>query len=215
MTVTDVRQFLMDINLGKLDIPCFSEFIDFFMDMSKRQIWNYVHYSPLVRVAEQFLNDNDHIHICIKKYKADLSGFYFATKLIDYMKTSNPCIPSNQQSLVDLQQFTAKEYIQLKSVLGLGMRKITTLSLEYVNALWRSLAEEFDLPSPTAIIKEIVCGSLEITWLILPHLADIILLKSKKPKAVKFFRAEVIILLQVDDVTVYDEQTMVRQAIPN
>ena len=87
--------------------------------------------------------------------------------------------------------------------------KISDISLSYVNDLWTELAEEFDLPSLTAIIDKIVAGSIEITWLVLPHLAATIILKSKLLRAVKFFRQHHIINLMVDEDVIYDENQMV------
>ena len=72
------------------------------------------------------------------------------------------------------------------------------------------LAEEFDLPLLTTVIKKIVPGSLMITWLVFPHIAEIIELKSKSSTAIKFFRKNNIVSLAVDGVTVYDEQQMVK-----
>ena len=108
-----------------------------------------------------------------------------------------------------LPKLTKKQYRSLKVVLNLDTRKISELSLNYVRELWEKFAEEFDLPLLTTILKKIVPGSLEITWLVLQHIVEIIELKSRTPKAVKFFRNHNIVLLQVDSVTVYDEQQMV------
>ena len=159
-------------------------------------------------MAEKFLHDNSHIQDQIKQYKGDLSGFFIATKLIDYIKMKGLSSENMEEEDEDLQ-FTAKQYKTLKAVLNLGRRKISKLSLDYVHNLWRILAEEFDLPSLTAVIKTIVDGSLVITWFVLPHLVEMIVSRSKSPKSVKFFRAHQIVLLQVDDLTVYDERKMV------
>ena len=106
-------------------------------------------------------------------------------------------------------KLTKQQYKSLKVVLNLETRKISDLSLDYVHEVWKKFAEEFDLPSPTAVIGKIVPGSLEITWFILHHVAQMIEQKLKTSKVVKFFRNHKIVLLAVDDVVVFDEQQMV------
>ena len=74
----------------------------------------------------------------------------------------------------------------------------------YVDELWRSLAEEFDLPSLTAVIHSIVDGSLKITWLILSHIAQKI--RATYSKALRFYQLHSIVELYIDDDCLYDEQ---------
>ena len=206
--IAHVRQFLIHHFQGDLDIPHCADYSEIFTDLTKRKVWTYQHHSPLEMMAKKFLHDNSHIQDEIKQYKGDLSGFFIATKLIDYIEINSLTSEDMEEENEDLQ-FTAKQYTTLKVVLNLGRRKISKLSLDYVHNLWRKLAEEFDLPSLTAVIKTIVDCSLVITWFVLPHLVEMIVLKSKSPKSVKFFRTHQIVLLQVDDLTIYDEQKMV------
>ena len=84
---------------------------------------------------------------------------------------------------------------------------MSAITLSYVDELWRSLAEEFDLPCLTAVIHSIIEGSLVVTWLILPHIAEIVVATSTK--VIKFFRRHGIVLVMIDNDTVYDEEKMV------
>jgi hypothetical protein len=80
------------------------------------------------------------------------------------------------------------------------------MTLSYVDELWRSLAEEFDLPCLTAVIQSIVKGSLHITWYVPPHIAKKIIEKTTTAKATPFFQKHRIALLQIDDYVIYDEK---------
>lgn len=208
--ITQVRQFLIHKSQGDLDISTSSEFSVMFADLTKQKVWTYQHSSPLEMLTDKFLQNDQVLQDKIKQYKGDLSGFLLATKLIEYV-TLNPLSDEEMEEEEDfpLPKLTKKQYRSLKVVLNLDTRKISELSLNYVRELWEKFAEEFDLPLLTTIIKKIVPGSLEITWLVLQHIVEIIELKSKTPKAVKFFHNHNIVLLQVDGVTVYNEQLLV------
>ena len=84
---------------------------------------------------------------------------------------------------------------------------MSAVTLSYVDELWRSLAEEFDLPSLTAVIHSIIEGSLVVTWLVLPHIAEKIIANSSK--ATKFFRHLGIVELAIDECIIYDAEQMV------
>ena len=82
-------------------------------------------------------------------------------------------------------------------------RKVSQLSLEYVVKLWESFAEEYEIPSLTAVIDRIVAGSLEVTWRVPQHIADAILPRSN------FFQNYGIVLISINGVIIYDEKQMV------
>jgi hypothetical protein len=69
--------------------------------------------------------------------------------------------------------------------------------------LWQSFAEEYEIPSLTAVIDRIVAGSLEVTWRVPQHIAKAIVARSH------FFRSHSIVLVFIDDDIIYDEKQMV------
>ena len=99
-----------------------------------------------------------------------------------------------------------KYYRKLKIKLKLDKR-ITELTLSYVNKLWQSLAEEFDLPSLTAVLDKIIDGSLVISWQILPHIADMI--RASSSKALRFYQRHGIVEVHIDDHLLYNEEWIV------
>ena len=44
--------------------------------------------------------------------------------------------------------------------------------LDFVHEMWKALQKEFNLPTLTAVIDIILEGSLNITWLVLPHVVE-------------------------------------------
>ena len=90
-------------------------------------------------------------------------------------------------------------------------RKVSALTLSHVDKLWRSLAKEFDLPCLTAVIHSIITGSLEVTWLILPHIAEQVITKAKAIESNKIFEFHEhdeleIVELKIDEVILYDKK---------
>ena len=105
-----------------------------------------------------------------------------------------------------------KHYRKLTVTLKLDRKiKLSEKTLDYVDTLWKALIEEFNLPSLTAVIDRIVKGSLGITWLILPHVAEKI--RSIYSKALRFYQNHSIVELYIDDDLLYHEQWIVSVCI--
>ena len=199
--ISNVRHFL--ITFFKCDLPETSDLKKLFTTITLNDLWDYHHYSPLERLVDQFLPSDQEVGKLMKAYKARLSGFYLTTKLIDYIEYQNlSADDSDEEYDQPSPKLTTKQYKKIKVVLQLE-RKISQISLDYVEKLWQSFAEEYEIPSLTAVIDRIVAGSLEVTWRVPHHIADAILPRSK------FFRSHGIVLVFIDDVIIYDEKQMV------
>ena len=199
--ISNVRDFL--ITFFKFDFPETSNLKKLFTTVTLNDLWDYHHYSPLERLINQFLPSDEEVGSLMKAYKAHLSGFYLTTKLIDYIEYQNFSVDdSDEECDQPSPKLTIKQYKKIKVVLQLE-RKISQFSLDYVVKLWQSFAEEYEIPSLTAVIDRIVTGSLEVTWRVPQHITDAIL-----PRA-KFFRSHGIVLVSIDDVIIYDEKQMV------
>ena len=199
--IRKVRHFL--ITFFKCDFPETTNLEKLFTTVTLSDLWDYNDHSPLEQLINKFLPSNQEVGSLMKEYKARLSGFYLTTKLIDYIEYQNlPADDSNEECDQPSPKLTTEQYKKIKVVLKLK-RKISEVSLDYVVKLWQSFAEEYEIPSLTAVIDRIVTGSLEVTWTVPQHIADAILPRSK------FFRSHGIVLVSIDDVIIYDEKQMV------
>ena len=207
VSVDDVRNFLVHY-LSRDDwIQNPSNLDELFTALSATKLWNYDHYDPLEEITRQFLTDDTDVKKSMSDYKNQLAGFYTTTRIADFIKLSDfEDDEQDPQQPLPVHTYTLKDYRKLKLKLKLD-RKVSAVTLSYVDELWRSLAEEFDLPSLTAVIHSIMEGSLVVTWLILPHIAEKIMTNSSK--AVKFFRRHGIVLVEIDELIAYDEELMV------
>ena len=105
-----------------------------------------------------------------------------------------------------MNSFTLQDYRKLKLRLKLD-RKVSAVTLSYVDELWRSLAEEFDLPCLTTVIHNIVEGSISITWLILLYIEKKI--RSSFSKGLKFYQRHKISEIHIDNDLLYNEEWIV------
>ena len=171
--------------------------------VSVAKLWNYDHYGPLEEVIKQLLPNDSTTKKLISEYKSQLNGYYTATKITDFIKQSKiEAAYQDPDEPLAVRDFSFEDYRKLK--VKLNLPEDHKVSLSHVDQLWRSLAEEFDLPCLTAVIHNIVMGSLEVTWLILPHIADEIFTKADNSK--EFYSNNKIVELRIDDVILYSEE---------
>jgi hypothetical protein len=209
VSVDDVHDFLVHYFLRGDWIHDPPNLDALFRGVSSAKLWNYDHYDPLEEIMKQFLVIDADVKKSVSDYKSQLTGFYTTTRIADFIKlTDFEESEQDPEQPLPTDSFTPKDYRKLKLKLKLN-RKVSAVTLSYVDELWRSLAEEFDIPCLTAVIHNIIEGSLVVTWLILPHIAEKILISGSATKAVKFFRCRGIISVEIDNDTVYDEEQMV------
>ena len=79
-----VRQFM--ISFFECDFPKTMDIKESFATVTLNHLWDYQHYSPVERLANHLLQNDQGLQDLIKTYKACLSGFYLATKLINYIE---------------------------------------------------------------------------------------------------------------------------------
>ena len=203
----DVHQFLVASFQGDCSIPEAPDLTKLFNFVTEAKLWRYDHYVPLQQLAQQFLHDDEQVRKHIADYKNQLSGFCTIMKIVDFVNLSEleELEEDDPQQCFAPEKYIKKDYRILK--LKLKVKNITELTLGYVNTLWQSFAEEFGLPSLTAIIDKIIDGSLVISWLILLHIADKI--RASFSKALRFYQKHGIVEVHIDDDLLYDEEWIV------
>ena len=172
---------------------------EIFSAASRHNLWNYLHHSPVEKLLCRCLPD--HVSM-IREYKEHLSGFCTTTKLIDYIKYTN-IDPREGSNELPLGSYTREQCQKLIVTLDIK-RKVTTVSLKYVQDLWERFAEEFNIPFLTAVIDSILSGSLVIAWLVPPDVAEKIVASARK--STPFFQEHHIISVTVD---VYSDEVKV------
>ena len=199
--VDDVRQVLIAIFHREDCLPQ-TNLKDLFNAVTVNKLWSSEHYHPLEELIERFIPDHRSM---MAKYKGHVSGFHTTTKLIEYMANKNiPC--DDTESPPSEFKSSLPIYRTLKVRLKLD-RRISDVTMDYVHRLWVSFAEEYDIPSLTAVIDKILEGSLEIVWLVLPHIAEMI--AASAHKSLPFLQRHSITYLAIDDDVIYDSSLLV------
>ena len=209
ISALDLRQFLVGFFQRDDFLTDSPDIVKLFDRVTVTRLWDYQHYGPLEKIVRHFLPNCESVRDAVSNYKGYLSGFFATTKIINYIKHLQPqkCEdPAKSGSAATMGKYTAVHYQKLKVKLKLS-RKLSEVSLSYISDLWNAFVEEFDLPSLTAVIDQLIEGSLIVTWLVSPQDAERI--ASNAAKAVPFFRRHQIMTVKVDNRTVYDEDVMV------
>jgi hypothetical protein len=212
----DVHQFLVSFFQSERCIPEASDLTKLFNIITEAKLWRYDHYGPLEELAEKFLPEHNIARKLVSEYKDQLSGFYTTMKIIDFIDLSDlddseddsdsDSEDAAQQSLSPKE--SKKFYRKLKVTLKLDRKtKLSDITMSYVDTLWKSLIDEFNLPPLTAIIKKIVGGSLIITWLVPLQVSSVI--EVSYSKALWFYQQNNIIQIQLDGCILYDEEWIV------
>ena len=215
--VSDVHQFLVSFFQSECCIPEAPDLTKLFNIITEAKLWRYDHYGPLEELAEEFLPDENPARKLVSEYKDQLSGFYIATKIVDFIDlndSDDDCKEeSDDDSKDDTQQSlppreSKKLYRKLKVTLNLDRTiKLSDLTMSYVYTLWKALIREFNLPPLTAILKKIASGSVIITWLVPPQVSTVI--AACYSKALRFYQQHNIVEVQLDGCTLYHEDWIV------
>lgn len=199
----DVRQFLVTFFENDDCIPESNNIVKIFNAVTTNGLWSPQHYGPVETLIQNLLPSDVKVKQLLKDYKSKLNGFHLSCKLVTYIKdhTSLPTNDSGDDPNLPAK-FTLTHYKKLM-VDKEPDRNVSELSLSYVQELWESIAEEFKIPSLTAILLQISAGSLQITWLVPPHWAELI-----RPRST-FCRLHHISIIAIGDHVVYCERQMV------
>ena len=208
VSVDRVRHFLIRYFRSDIWVKKASDLGELFDAVSVAKLWNYDHYGPLEEVIKQLLPSDSTVKKLISEYKRQLNAYYTATKITDFIKRSKiEAAYQDPDQPLAVRDFSFEDYRKLKVKLNLPEgRKLSAVTLSHVDQLWRSLAEEFDLPCLTAVIHSIVTGSLEVTWIILPHMAEHMISEAKALDSEWFYKKNDIVELKIDDFILYSDK---------
>ena len=215
--VSDAHQFLVSFFQSECCIPEAPDLTKLFNIVTEAKLWRYDHYGPLEELAEAFLpDDKDPARKLMSEYKDQLSGFFVATKIVDFIDLSeldDPDDDSSDDSNDENQQsLSRKEYKKLYRELKVTLKlnrtiKFSSITMSYIDTLWKALIKKFNLPPLTAIIKKIVSDSLIISWLVPSQVSSVIAVSYSK--ALGFYLQHNIVQVQLDGRTLYHEEWIV------
>ena len=141
---------------------------EIFRALSKCGLWDYLNYYLLQSIIEEFASDDDELNGMMEEYQKDLTGHILTLEIETYLDASH-----YEHSTVGEGENVADEIAtsppprQLFKKLSVKVDvNVTNHTLNYVNDLWRSLANQVLLPKPAMILQNIAEGCVGIMWLI-------------------------------------------------
>ena len=183
-------------------------FIDLFRLMSGtskyKPLWSYNDYSlvkDLITMVDVDKNCKDRMFSLLQDYISELNGYNVTQELASILPYHlNREYPEPMHTGEYEQDFCEDLRRKLHCYI-----KITNESLQYVANLWSDIQKRFTIPSLTALLYQIIRGSVIITWLIQPSWACCILREILT--SVAFFQDHLIMRVVLDEECIYDEQS--------
>ena len=179
-------------------LPNSSDLMKIFQAMTRNDLWNYSNYFPLESLIEEFGDDTE-LTTQLEQFKKDRSSFQIATKIKDY-------IPAAKSLLAELDEPVESTAIK-QDLLELRVKLdecFADETLDYLEQLWRSLANTLVLPPVSVVLRTIMRQSILVVWLIPAKLG---------PKAIEiarqsaeFFRSYPILSVTIGDECVYEKE---------
>ena len=173
--------------------------LEIFEAITYNGLWDYFHYSPLVRIVQTFGAGDLEMKGWIQSYQKDLKAYLLVTKLEDYIETD----VDNSDPPPAMKAKYSPHYcypVEWKT-------EFTDHSLQYLSDLWEIFSSCYLMPSspPTALLDRVRKGCFSITWLI-PSRFILYLIK-RIQKNSEFFQQHHILRVTVGDRYVYEEVT--------
>ena len=172
-----------------------------FEAITHHELWDYFHYSPLVRIVRRFGSDDPKMEAWVEKYKKDLKSYQLVATIEDYIAPElNTCAdpPPAKKAKYDRRYVCPVEW----------KTDFIDHSLKYLAEVWELFSIHYLVPKspPTALLDRIHIGCVSITWLVPSGLIPRLINRAKIDTT--FFQEHRIIKVTVGDQCVYETETL-------
>ena len=197
----ELRVFLGTFSPGEC-IPETSDIHEIFEALSHKKLWDSWNYLPLKRVVEGFAADDKELESWIEAYEQDLNSYKATTKLIDHIAAAD--LDSTVDESEKEHDKPAKYDKQFYQTLSFKLKaKFTDQTMEYIDKLWKEIADLYDLPHYVILLDSVRKGCVSIVWRIPSHVAPKIL-ETPLPSD-KFYRKHEITRVEYGGEGIYQE----------
>ena len=178
--------------------PSPTSLTEIFEAITHHRLWDYFHYSPLVRIVDTFGSGDPEMKGWVQTYKQDLKAYQLVTTIEEYIEAdlgvADP--PPANCAKYDLRYYRPVEW----------KTKFIDHSLKYLTEVWELFSYHYLVPDspPTALLDRVRRGCFSVTWLV-PSNLTLSLIKRVKSDT-KFFQQHRIVQVTVGDECVYEEK---------
>ena len=183
--IQSVQMFLVSMYKKNItrEIESAKSLDQIFLELSKHGLWDYLNYHLLESIINKFACMDDTLKRMMEKYKHDLTGHILTQKIETYLNathyehTLTDC-DNSADKVISALPFEQKSKLFTKLTAKCDAMVVTDHTLSYVNTLWQSLAQQFQLPQLTLILHDI--AEERITWLIPAELTQHVIKMAKE-----------------------------------
>ena len=171
-----------------------------FEAITRNGLWDYFHYSPLVRIVKKFGHGDPEMETWIKYYKKDLKAYTIVASIEDY-------IESDLDTCTDQSQEDRAKYDPRYNCPVEWKTDFVDHSLQHLMNVWEMFSDRYLVPDspPTALLDRVRKGCVSIMWLIPSYLIPQLVERVKIDTA--FFQKFRILKVTVRGKAVYEETT--------
>lgn len=161
-------------------------------------LWDYNHYSPLVRIVRAFGAEDTEMESWVQAYKKDLKAYLLVTTVEDYIEADlDVCHPPP----VNCAKYDCRYYCPVELKLD---ESFVDHTLRYLADVWEMFSGRCLVPDspPTALLDRVRKGCFSVTWLIPSSL--VLSLAKRIEVNTDFLEEHRIIRVTVGDKCVYE-----------
>ena len=173
---------------------------EMFKAITQHGLWDYFHYSPLVRITKAFAAGDHEMEGWVQTYKQDLKAHSLVTTVEDYIEADLDIVdsPPTKRAKYDPHYCTPVEW---------KMNFPVNHSLQYVTEVWELFSSHYLVPDspPTALLDRVRRGCFLLTWRIPSGLIPLLIERAKLDTG--FFQQYHILKVTVESKCIYEEVT--------
>ena len=170
---------------------------EIFGAITHNRLWDYFHYSPLVRIADMFVAGDPEIKDWVEAYKKDLKAYSTLTTVEEYIEAGlNIADPPP----ADIAKYNPHYYCPVE-----WKTNFINHTLQYLAEVWDLFSSHYLVPDspPTALIDHLCKGCISVTWLVPSSLSKTLVKKVNNDTT--FLQQHHIIRVKVEDQCIYDK----------
>lgn len=179
--------------------PAPASLTEIFEAITHHRLWDYFHYSPLVRIAKKFCANDDEMEGWVHTYKQDLKAYLIVMKVEDYIEAD---LVNADTSPANCGKYDTRYYTPVE-----WKTKFVDHTLQYLAEVWELFSYHYLVPDspPTALLDRVRRGCLSVTWLIPTGLIPQLIRKVQLDT--EFFQQHHILKVTVGEECIYKEVT--------
>ena len=188
--------------------------IEIFRAITHHGLWDYLHYSPLVKIVQRFGAQDLELESYVETYKKDIKSFRLVTKVEDVIDADvdfadiPPAKKAKNTTDVDEAHFPPEERAKNNLHYYCPVEWKTEFidhSLQYLAEVWEVFSCRYLQPKspPTALLNHVREGCFSITWLVPSYLIPALNKRAKTDT--DFFQQHHIVRVTVGEECIYED----------